>query len=248
MVHARMSAIGWVVGGAGVVVTALLDVLRTEGTLMAYTGWSENPWHLDSWPEAWQRAYLEELPPFDPKIAEADRDVGRVPERIRTWPGAKRSSHPEANVVAIGAHAEWIVDPHPWDFPQGPGSPLARLVESRGQILMLGAPLDTITLLHHAEHLAKCPGKRFVERRMPVSEDGQRVWRTYKDIDTSAAGALPYEEVLGPGVDPFREIGKEAVAAGVGRIGRIGDAESHLFEAEPLVQLAVRWLEERFSR
>jgi aminoglycoside 3-N-acetyltransferase len=43
MVHARMSAIGWVVGGADVVVTALLDVLRTEGTLMAYTGWSENP-------------------------------------------------------------------------------------------------------------------------------------------------------------------------------------------------------------
>ena len=248
MVHTRMSAIGWVVGGADVVVTALLNVLGPEGTIMAYAGWSENPWHLDAWPEAWQRAYLEELPPFDPRIAEADRDVGRLPERIRTWPNAKRSSHPEANVVAIGARAEWIVDPHPWDFPQGPGSPLARLVESGGQILVLGAPLDTITLLHHAEHLAEGPGKRFVERQMPVAEDGRRVWRTYKDIDTSAAGAFPYEEVLGPGVDAFREIGEEAVTAGVGRTGRIGAAESYLFEAEPLVRLAVRWLEDRFGR
>jgi aminoglycoside 3-N-acetyltransferase len=40
MVHTRMSAIGWVVGGADVVVMALLDVLGTEGTLMAYAGWN----------------------------------------------------------------------------------------------------------------------------------------------------------------------------------------------------------------
>jgi len=36
MVHTRMSAIGWVVGGAQTVVTALLDVLGPAGTLMAY--------------------------------------------------------------------------------------------------------------------------------------------------------------------------------------------------------------------
>jgi Aminoglycoside 3-N-acetyltransferase len=35
-VHTRMSAIGWVVGGAQTVVTALLDVLGPAGTLMAY--------------------------------------------------------------------------------------------------------------------------------------------------------------------------------------------------------------------
>ena len=248
MVHTRMSAIGWVVGGADVVVMTLLDVLGPEGTLMAYAGWDENPWQLDSWPEAWQQAYLEELPPFDPMVMESDREVGRIPERIRTWPGAKRSSHPEASMVAIGARAEWIVDPQPWDFPYGPGSPLARLVESGGQVLMLGAPLDTITLLHHAEHLAESPRKRFVHRQMPVLEDGRSVWRTYKDIDTSAHGAFPYEEVLGPGVDPFTAIGRGAVEAGIGLSGRVGDAESHVFEAEPLVQFALRWLEERFGR
>jgi aminoglycoside 3-N-acetyltransferase len=159
-----------------------------------------------------------------------------------------RSSHPEANVVAIGARAAWIVEPQTWDFPHGLGSPLARLVESGGQVLMLGAPFDKLTLLHHAEHLAEGTGKRFVEPKMPVIEDGRSVWRTYKDIDTSARGAFPYEEAPGLGVDPFQAIGREAVAAGIGRIGHVGDAESHVFEAEPLVLFAVRWLEERFGR
>jgi aminoglycoside 3-N-acetyltransferase len=38
MGHCRMSALGWMVGGAETVVRALLDTLRPDGTLMAYTG------------------------------------------------------------------------------------------------------------------------------------------------------------------------------------------------------------------
>jgi hypothetical protein len=83
---------------------------------------------------------------------------------------------------------------------------------------------------------------------MPVIEDGRSVWRTYKDIDTSARGAFPYDEALAPRVDPFQVIGRGAVEAGIGRSGRVGDAESHVFEAEPLAWFAVRWLEERFGR
>ena len=43
MVHCRMSALGHVVGGAETVVRALLDTLGPEGTLMAYTGWQDEP-------------------------------------------------------------------------------------------------------------------------------------------------------------------------------------------------------------
>ncbi|CAN5858742.1 hypothetical protein BH23ACT11_BH23ACT11_20190 [soil metagenome] len=38
MVHCQMSALGHVVGGAEIVVRALIDALGPEGTLMAYTG------------------------------------------------------------------------------------------------------------------------------------------------------------------------------------------------------------------
>jgi hypothetical protein len=43
MVHCRMSALGRVVGGAETVVRALLDALGPDGTLMAYTGWQDQP-------------------------------------------------------------------------------------------------------------------------------------------------------------------------------------------------------------
>jgi Aminoglycoside 3-N-acetyltransferase len=42
MAQTRMSAIGWVVGGAQTVVTALLEALGPAGTLLAYVGWDDN--------------------------------------------------------------------------------------------------------------------------------------------------------------------------------------------------------------
>src|ERR1051326_642955 len=73
MVHTRMSAIGWVVGGAQTVVTALLDVLGPAGTLMAYVGWNDSTGGMIGWPTEWQEAYRAECPPFDPEFSETDR-------------------------------------------------------------------------------------------------------------------------------------------------------------------------------
>ena len=246
MVHTSMSAIGWVVGGEDSIVLALLDAVGPAGTLAAYAGWDEDPYHLAAWPENWRRAYEGELPPYDASISVADHENGRVPERIRTWPGAVRGEHPEANFVALGPRAAWLVSPHPFDEAYGPGTPLARLVEAEGQILMVGAPLGTVTLLHHAEALADVPNKRRVTYRMPVVEDGASVWRTFHDIDTSAEGAFPYADVTGQD-DAFEVIAREALAAGCGVTGRVGDAESHLFEARQLLTFAVAWLEARFG-
>jgi aminoglycoside 3-N-acetyltransferase len=189
MVHTRMSAIGWVVGGSQTVVEALLAVLGPDGTLMAYAGWEDDLWHLAEWPDAWREAYRAGLPPFDPGLSEADHGMGRLPERIRTWPGAQASTAHVMRMVAIGAQAGWLTRDQSWGHPQGPGSPLAKLVAADGQVLMLGAPLSTLTLLHHAE----------------------------------------------------------ALAARAGASGKVGDAESHLFEARPLVDFALGWLQTNFG-
>lgn len=240
MVHTQMSAIGWVVGGSETVVRALLDALGPEGTLAAYASWEEHVYQAADWPAAHREAYLAEPPVFDPATAEAVREHGRIPERVRTWPGAQPSGHPEANVVAVGARAEWLTSPHPPDNAYGPDSPFARL----DQVLLLGAPLETITLLHHAEALARAP-KRRVTFRIPVLENGRVAERTFTDIDTSGA-AYPYGQ-LGLGEDEFAAIAREALAAGIGIGGHVGEAESRLFPAPELTAFAVRWLEDRFG-
>ena len=203
-----MSAIGWVVGGAETVVLALLDVLGAPGTLMTYVGWNDSTGGLTGWPPEWQQAYRAERPPFDPEFSETDRQMGRAAERIRTWPGAKVSGSHFRRMAAIGSSAGWLTEDQPWDHGFGPGSPLAKLVEADGQVLLLGAPLERLTILHHAESLVDSPDKRLASHVIPVREDGRVIWRDVSDHDTSTAiGAFPYERAIGD-QDPFAVIGR----------------------------------------
>ena len=246
MVHCRMSALGHVVGGAETVVRALLDALGPDGTLIAYTGWQdEPPDELDALDGETRRVYIEEHPAYDPRVALSRREHGRVPETLRTWPGAHHSGHPEAGVAAVGPLADVLTAGHPYDDAYGAGTPYARLVELGGRIALLGAPLDTVTLIHHAEAVAKVPGKRRVSYGMPLIVGGERLWRTFSDIDT-ADGALPYERVLGE-EDYVEHIARSALAAGEGRSGPVGEATACLFDARGLVEHAVGWIERNFA-
>jgi aminoglycoside 3-N-acetyltransferase len=246
MLHASLSSIGNVIGGADSVVLALQEVLGPDGTLVALASWDNAPPDDDSgWPEAVREAYLRDPPAFDPLVSACARYVGRLPERLRTWPGAIRSDHPEASFVALGGSAEWLTEDQPTNHPYGPGSPLAKVLEAKGSILMLGAPLETITMLHHAEELADVPNKRSVHYAAPVKTPTGIEWREIHDIDTST-GAFSYEPLVG-GRDAFELIAEAALAAGIGREQPIGQARSVLFPAEELVAFAVAWLEGHFA-
>ncbi len=245
MVHCRMSTLGCVVGGAETVVRALLDVVGPKGTIMAYTGWQDAPPDdLGTLDEEARRACVEEHPPYDPRVALSSRDHGRVPEALRTWPGALHSGHPEAGVAALGPLADAITASHPYDDAYGAGTPYAKLVEFGGEVAMLGAPLETVTLVHHAEAVAQVPGKRRVSYGMPVLVDGERVWLTFSDIDTGE-GALPYERVLDE-QDYIEHIARSALAAGIGDGGPVGEATAYLFDGRGLLEHAVSWIEGTF--
>lgn len=248
MFHTRMSAIGYVAGGAPTVIAALRDAVGERGTLMVYCGWNDAPpYDFLTWPQPWQDALRAEHPAYDPEVSEADHANGRLPEALRRWPGAVRSRHPDVSFAALGPAAAELVADHPFDHPHGPGSPLARLVGLGGRVLLLGAPLDTMTLLHHAEALADAPGKRFVEYEQPILVDGERVWRRFRDID-SENGAFDYSAAVPEGVDPFEAIVRDMLAAGLGRTGRVGAAQSHLFEAADVVAFGMAWMEEKLRR
>lgn len=171
--------------------------------------------------------------------------MGTLPERLRTWPGALRSDHPECSAAALGPAALSLIDPHPAHDAFGAGTPLARLVAANGQVLMLGAPLETITLLHHAETVAVAGPKIRVNYRMPVLENGKRVWRDFRDINSSF-GAYDHPPLVPAGVDPFEFLARCALASGVGTAGVVGVGASHLFDAQALVHFAVDWLERAF--
>lgn len=238
MVHAAVSAVGPILGGPDMLISALRDAVGPEGTLMAYADWDAGYEALlgpdGTLPPAWR----EHVSPFDPSTSRATRDNGILPEFLRTTPGALRSASPGPSMVALGAKAQWLTADHPIDYGYGEGSPLARLVEANGKVLMLGAPLDTMTLLHHAEHLADLPGKRIKRVEVPFATKGGTEWRMVEEFDTSDAVTPALD-----GIEYFTAILTTLLDTGVGRQGLVGKAESALFPAAEVVGFAVAWLE-----
>lgn len=237
MLHSSMSAVGAVMGGPNVVLQALFEVLGIDGTLMMYVGWQDIPDFVLELPPKIREVYYAEHPAFDPATARAVRDHGILAEFFRTWPNTKRSQNPEASMVAFGRQAEYISADHPFDYGYGAGSPLAKLVEMRGYVLMLGAPLDAITLLHYAENRAKLRHKNVIHYQCPILRDGQKVWIDVEDFDTGD----PHDDYS------FEQIAHEYLKLGRVKQGKIGSANSYLFDAADLTQFAIGWLEENFG-
>lgn len=238
MVHAALGRVGRLLGGPDALVGALLDTTSPGGTVLAYTDWDASYEELCDADGRVPPRWRAHVPPFDPATSRAVRENGVLPEFLRTTPGARRSGNPGASVAAVGARAAALTADHPVDYGYGEGSPLARLVAVGGRVLMVGAPLDTMTLLHHAEHLARIPGKRVRRVEVPFARPGGRVeWRTVEEFDT----ADPV--VAGLPDDSFAQIVTAFLATARGDRGTVGAAPSVLVDAAAITAFAVEWLE-----
>jgi aminoglycoside 3-N-acetyltransferase len=115
------------------------------------------------------------------------------------------------------------------------------LVDVRGKVLLLGAPFETITSLHYAEHMARLPNKRVIHYREPLLVHGAKVWVEIEEFDTSQP-VIP-----GAWDSYFADIVQEYVASGRGRSGQVGQAPSYLLHAAELHQHALAWMEGHFG-
>lgn len=238
MLHASVKAIGWILGGPRIVLETLLDILGPHGTLMMLASWEGAPYRMEAWPGVQRDTYLAECPPFDPATSPADhREMSILAEYLRTWPNAYRSTHPLASFVAVGAQAQWLTLGQPLHYPHGAESPLARLCAADGKVVMLGASLSNLTLLHHAEHLANIPTKQVDRYQMPVIHHEQRIWVDIEEYDTTNGIADFGSD------DYFLDIGQAYLDGGKGRRAQVGNAPSYLFEADYLKKFGTHWME-----
>lgn len=237
MMHESVRSIGWVVGGPEVVLDAVLTVLGPAGSLLKLIGSEDGTYELAEMPPDVQRAYREERRAYDPARTRAFREWGILCEYLRTYPGAQRSRHPEASFAAVGARADWLLCDHRLQHGYGEGSPLAKLLEAQGKVLLLGAPLDSVTLLHHAEYAAEIPSKRTVRYQVPVADGGERRWVEIEELDSNN-GIAEW-----PGQDYFPLIVQQFIDAGHARSGKVGHADSHLFDARTLFDFGRAFME-----
>lgn len=133
LVHSALSSFGRLEGGAETLITAIQELLTPAGLLMmpAFT-YGRQPFRIQTTPSL----------------------TGRVSEVFRTFPKVLRSEHPTHSVVAWGDRADWIVGGHKVESAFSVNSPLHRLSESGGKILLVGVGHVANSILHVSQEIA----------------------------------------------------------------------------------------------
>ena len=192
LVHTSFSKLGPVEGGPRGLIGALQAALGPDGTLVM-PSMSDDDDH-----------------PFDPMRTPC-LGMGVVADTFWRTPGVVRSDSPHA-FAALGPEAARITADHPLDVPHGLNSPVGRVYELDGRILMLGVGHDANTTIHLAEALAGVRYRR--EKSVTIFQAGQLTLYRYSEIDHCC--------------DNFNLVDQWLDAESGQRRGRVGHGEARL--------------------
>ncbi|MCI7813061.1 MAG: AAC(3) family N-acetyltransferase [Lachnospiraceae bacterium] len=232
MVHTSLGSLGFVCGGAQTVIESLLESVGEEGTIMMPTqSWKnldpESGVHWEE-PREWWQAIRDNWPAYVKEITPTNT-MGAVAEMFRSWPGAKRSDHPARSVAAYGKYADYLTKDHDLSNIFGDGSPIGKLYELDGYVLLIGVGYDKNTSLHLADARAEYPGKHLEKESSAILVDGKRVWKTYETLYVD-------------GKD-FKEIGEAFEQQKTVWKTELGNGSITLMRQRELVDFAVEWME-----
>jgi aminoglycoside 3-N-acetyltransferase len=203
LVHTSFRAVRPVEGGPAGLIAALQQAVADEGTLVmpSWTGSDEDV--------------------FDPTSTAASSDLGVVADTFWRLPGVSRSGHPFA-FAAFGPRAARVTGDPIAMPPHAAESPVGRVHELDGRILLLGVGHDANTTLHLAEILAGAPYR--VAKSITLERDGRPVRIEYGENDHCCQRFLLADEWL-------RSRGLQAE-------GPVGQAHARLVRARDVVAVA----------
>lgn len=207
LVHTSYRAVRPVEGGPEGLIAALAEAVDTGGTLV-----------MPSWSGSDEE-------PFRPDRTPADADLGVVADTFWRMPGVRRGAHQHAFAALGPAAAEILRDTLPLP-PHVPESPVGRVWELDGQILLLGVNHDADTTIHLAEILGGAPYR--VPKHFTVLQDGRPRRIEYGENDHCCRRFVLADEWLR--------------GAGLQTEGRIGNAAARLARSRDVVDTVVERL------
>jgi aminoglycoside 3-N-acetyltransferase len=203
LVHSAFSKVAPVEDGPRGLIASLQAAVGPEGTL-AMPSMTDDDDH-----------------PFNPGKTDC-HGMGVVADTFWRLPCVLRSDSPHA-FAAIGPSAAEITAPHPLDVPHGLDSPVGRIYELDGQVILLGVGHDANTTIHLAENMAGVRYRR--PKRLTILRGGRPVRFDYGEIDHCCQN--------------FNLMGQWLEAEGLERRGVVGHAEASLTRSREIVEIAL---------
>ena len=224
--HSSFKSLGPCENGADTVVSAMLETVGKEGTVIFPTlcqkDWEhvyEN-WHMD-----------------------APSDIGYLTNYFRALPGALRSNQATHSVAAIGKHAEYLTKTHGQsglryglygDSPFSADSPWQKMYEMDVKVIFLGCRIRSCTFRHLAEYIIMDEYLKKAEKLPNYEELKGEVWH-YSRWEQRGVW-------LHIKSDRLKEILEEE---GKLRTTTCGDAELMLVSSRDFVDLALSCMREK---
>lgn len=175
IIHSSFRSLGAVDGGPETVIDALLAVIGRDGNLMLPTFNYSSPA-----PE----------PYYNP--VQTPCRTGVIPEIGWHHPGAVRSLHPTHSVAVIGPRAEELTRDHLSGRTFGIGSPIDRLAEMGGKVLLVGVGHVANTTIHVGEEHAGVPKAPWTDKPVAVNVlmPGGTIRKHLLDTSSSCSAAF----------------------------------------------------------
>src|SRR5262245_52650273 len=202
VVHTAFSKVAPVEGGPHGLITALQKAIGPNGTL-AMPSMSD-----------------DDDDPFDARQT-ACLGMGVVANTFWKLSSVLRSNNPHA-FAAIGPRAGEITAAHSLDVAHGLGSPVGRIFELDGQVLLLGVGHDADTTIHLAETMAGVRYRR--QKYLTILQNGRPTRYDYSEIDHCC--------------ENFNLMDQWLEAEQRQRRGIVGHAEARLARSQEIVKVA----------
>lgn len=223
LVHADTSRLGYLIGGEQVLIEALMDIVGYEGTIImpTFTPQMADPscqkHHVNR--ALWQDVRKHALP-FDKKLTPPKKCDALVYQFLRNE-GVTRSYHPLYSFAAWGKYAKLICDKHPLHFGLSKESPLGKVVEFNGGIVMLGCGYEECCLFQLARYQGELPIRMI---SAPIENNHKTVWKDMLELDYNTKY--------------FSEIGEVLEERNLVKTSYIGNGRCRFFSARESVTLA----------
>lgn len=217
LVHSSMKSIGPVEGGADTVLDALSEYMKKGLLVLPTHTWS---------------TIRKDNPKF--YVDQTESCVGLLTEMFRKRPNVHRSLHPTHSVAALGKDAEDFVKDHEkFDTPCARGSVYGKLLDRKGQIMLIGVDLTRNTFIHGIEEWVDIPGR--------LTDHHEQLYTVLPDgTEISVPSRRHFGQIWS---DYFWKVEKVLAHRGSIEYGQFGDAKVIVCDAEKITDDITKMLE-----